>query len=120
MPRALARLRLFVLSILATAMLTGCVTVRPASREEALQIASLVNVGDIVTCEMRSGCSRNFRVTAIKSGWLIGETDRVFAGDVARIEIQRKSVERVGWIAAGLALGGALAYLIGHPPVFTL
>ncbi len=115
---ALARLSSLLVSLIATAIFTGCITVRPASREEALQLASLVTVGDEVTCEMRNGFSRTFRVTANKSGWLIGKTDSAFAGDITRIEIRRQSYDRAGWIAAGLVLGGAAAYLVAHPPVF--
>ena len=116
--RALARLRSFLVSLIATAIFTGCITVRPASREEALQLASLVTVGDEVTCEMRNGFSRTFRVTVIKSGWLIGKTESAFAGDIARLEIRRASYDRAGRLAAGLVLGGAAAYLVAHPPVF--
>ncbi len=115
---AFARLPLFVVTLLVTSFLAGCVTLRPASRDEALRYAELVNIGDVVACEMRAGVSRTFRVDAVQSGWLIGESDSVYLGDVVRLEIRRGSVERAAPLVAGVAWVAAVGYLVAHPPVF--
>jgi dihydrodipicolinate reductase len=69
---------------------------------------------------MRNGMNRTFRVTAIDGGWLIGESTSVYAGDLARIQVRPKSVERAMWVSGVLMLVGASACLIPYPPVFTL
>jgi hypothetical protein len=69
---------------------------------------------------MRNGMNRTFRVTAIDGGWLIGESTSVYAGDLARIQVRPKSVERAMWVSGFLMLVGASACLIPYPPVFTL
>jgi hypothetical protein len=107
-------LLLFFLLVVAAA-LGGCATVGSASREESLQAASRVVVGDSVTCTLRSGISRTFRVTEVRAGWLIGETDSVYSGDLVRLEVRGQAGNRVLCVIGGLAAGYAVGYMIAHP-----
>ncbi|MBI5692245.1 MAG: hypothetical protein HZC55_19350 [Verrucomicrobia bacterium] len=102
---------------LAFALLAGCTTYQPTSPAEAQRIIAQIRPGDTVTVTLRSGITRNVKVTAIESGWLVGEPNAVFLGDAVRIEIRSREIERMEACLPGLVLVGAAAYLCTHPPI---
>jgi len=99
-----------VSTLLACTLLTACATYRPASQEEAAALASSIKAGDVITCEMRLGPSKSFKVEAIRDGWLFGDSaEHVFLQDVTRIKVWRHALgDAVLRGAASVATLGAL------------
>ena len=86
--------------LMAALLCSGCSTMqqlRPAD----------VHVGDTITCTMHTGATKTFQVSKIESGWIIGESNGVYAADVEKIEkphpLAYIAADSIGWIAIGVS-----------------
>ena len=72
------------------------------------QLTPALKVGETITCDLRYGGTKTFKITAIEHGWLIGGSERVFIDDIKRVGTHRPATAD-GVLAAGLLIAAAIA-----------
>jgi hypothetical protein len=71
------------------------------------QLTPALKVGETITCDLRYGGTKTFKITAIEHGWLIGGSERVFIDDIKRVETHRPAIAD-GVLAAGILIATAI------------
>ena len=103
------KFRLPLCIVLAGALLSACTTVQQVQSADLAQLASLVQVGDTVTCTLRDGSTATVKVTATEHDALVGEHQRVPVADITRAEIRRADTTKTVLLGLLVAAGVAAA-----------
>jgi len=101
------KLRLPLCICLAGVLLSACTTVRQVQAADLAQLASLVQVGDTVTCTLRNGSTTTVKITSTEHDALVGENQRVPVADITRAEIKRADATKS--VLLGLLVAAAVA-----------